>query len=99
MIGTIAHEIKGDITDCKATKNDIARIENWALIFENPKELVQIVISNALANMQGLITDVHNISGDIKSSNYEDMGEQVADIMTKTVGKIPQAGEVNQFIY
>ena len=45
--------------------------------------------------MQALVADIENVSGDIKSSNYVDMGGQVADIMTKTVGKIPAAVNPN----
>ena len=40
VVGKMIHEVNGDLQDCKDMKSDIARIENWALIFENPKELV-----------------------------------------------------------
>ena len=86
-----SHQIEGDIADCKAVKSDVQRIEEWAHIFDSPKELAQIMVSNALANIGSLETDVTKAMADKSAGNYNDFGLQVADIMTKTMGKVPSA--------
>ena len=93
------HQISGDIADCKAVKSDVQRIEEWAHIFDSPKELAQIIISNGIANAGSLITDVEAVVSDDSSASFDDMGLKVADILTKTMGKVPAAVNPESFIY
>ena len=101
IIGTMLTQVEGDIVDCKGMETDAKRIENWAQIFKNPKELVQTVFANALSNRQGLANDIAEVATDASSQDFNDMGLTVADILTKTVGAIPNlpSNEDNLYIY
>ena len=98
LLWATGHQISGDIADCKAVEQDVQRIQEWAHIFDSPKEFAQIVVSNGLANIGALKADVTNVLSDDHSKNYKDAGLQVADIMTKTMGKVPSAENPNSFI-
>ena len=100
VVGAMMTQVEGDIADCKGMDADAKRIEAWAQIFKNPKELVQVVLNNALANRQGLANDVKEVAADATSQDFNDMGLTVADIITKTVGAIPTLpNEERQFLY
>ena len=100
IVGSILTQVEGDIVDCKGMEGDAKRIENWAQIFKNPKELVSTIFNNALANRQGLANDVTQVAADATSQDFNDMGLTVADIITKTVGAIPTLPhEERQFLY
>ena len=95
LIGDMMTQIEGDITDCKGMDADAKRIEAWAEIFKHPTELVETVLSNAMTNRQGLAIDITQISTDAASNDFKDMGLTVADIITKTVGAIPEVSAAN----
>jgi len=83
--------VDSDITDCKGMSDDAARIEKWSAIFSNPSQLVQTILGNAMSNMSGLKADIGMISTDVSSKDYKDLGLDIADIMTKTLGPVPQS--------
>jgi hypothetical protein len=72
-------------------KGDAERIEKWTAIFNNPELLMQTVLANAMANMTGLKADIGDISTEVKSSDFKGLGMNIADIMTKTLGPVPEA--------
>ena len=87
----LLQSIDTDISDCEGMKDDAARIENWAKIFQNPSQLVQTIMANAVANMSGLKADIEKIPVDVSSGDMKDLGMDVADILTKTLGPVPGA--------
>ena len=91
LIWKTGHQLEGDIADCKAVKSDVQRIEEWTHIFDSPKELVQIIVSNGLANIGTIRSDVSTAMADYHSADFKGTGFQVADILTKTMGKVPSA--------
>jgi len=91
VVGHLLSTVEGDITDCKGMKDDAQRIKAWSAIFSNPEQLIQTVLTNALSNMSGLKADIGQISTDVTSSDFKDLGMDIADIMTKTLGPIPQS--------
>ena len=74
LIWATGHQIQGDIADCKAVKSDVQRIEEWAHIFDSPKEFAQIIVSNGIANAGSLITDVETAVSDKSAGSFNDMG-------------------------
>ena len=44
-----------------------------------------------MANMSGLKADIGQISTDVSSSDFKDLGMDIADILTKTLGPVPQS--------
>ena len=94
-IGKVITELPADLADCKDMQGDITRIEAWAKIFENPKELVKTVSENFLKNYKDIFADVSKISTDWTAKDYYDAGDDIADILVLTVGavKIPEQPE------
>ena len=72
-------------------QDDAARIKKWSAIFSNPSQLAQTVLQNALANMTVLKADIAQIPTDVSKDNFKDLGMDIADIMTKTLGPVPQS--------
>jgi len=72
-------------------KDDEARIEKWSAIFNDKGQLVQTIMANAMANISGLKADIGMISTDINKSDFKDLGMDMADILTKTLGPVPQS--------
>lgn len=83
--------INVDIADCKGMEVDAARIQKWSEIFKDPQQLVQTIFGNAMANMSGLKADIERLPIDVQGDDYKDLGMDVADIMTKTLGPVPDA--------
>merc|ERR1712167_424180 len=49
MMGVV-QEFPQDLQDCQGMSDDIARIEKWASIFTDPKQLVETLITNTIKN-------------------------------------------------
>lgn len=92
VIGNLLKTVEGDITDCKGMKDDAERIKAWSAIFNDPSMLVQTILANSMANITGLKADIGQISTDVTKSDFKDLGMDIADIMTKTLGPVPQSG-------
>merc|ERR1712127_167054 len=91
QIGHLLSTVDADISDCKGMQDDAARIKKWSAIFSNPSQLAQTVLANALANMTGLKADIAQIPTDVSKDDFKDLGLDIADIMTKTLGPVPQS--------
>lgn len=82
-IGLILQAVPSDISDCKNVTQDITAIEAFA------KALTPMtILDNAVANFQGIITDVSKIENDINSGNMMQAGEDIADIISLVVGPV-----------
>jgi len=49
------------------------------------------MLANALSNMSGLKADIGDISTEVTNDDFKGLGMNIADIMTKTLGPVPQA--------
>jgi hypothetical protein len=68
---------------------DLQRVEKWAQVFKNPSELEKLLLQNTIKHIGPIHTDITNISSDVKSKNYNDMGQQVADLLVQELGPVP----------
>lgn len=91
VLGHLVSTVQSDIKDCQGMKDDEARIEKWSAIFNDKGQLVQTIMANAMANISGLKADIGMISTDINKSDFKDLGMDMADILTKTLGPVPQS--------
>jgi hypothetical protein len=87
----LLQHVDADIADCKGMEDDAARIKKWSEIFNNPQQLFQTILANAAANMSGLKADIEKISPDVQKNDMKDLGMDIADILTKTLGPVPGA--------
>ena len=90
VIGQILQDLPTDLGDCEAIKPDIARIENWATIFEDPKKLASTVLMNLLTHHQKIFDDVSQTSRDFDSSQFHAAGVDISDILIQTLGPVPK---------
>ena len=44
-----------------------------------------------MANISGLKADIGDISTEVKNDDFKGLGMNIADIMTKTLGPVPEA--------
>jgi len=91
QIGHLLSTVDADISDCEGMQDDAARIKAWSAIFNNPSQLAQTVLANAMANISGLKADIGMIGTDVSKQDFKDLGLDIADIMTKTLGPVPQS--------
>lgn len=91
QVAHLLSTVEADITDCKGMKGDAERIEKWATIFNDPSQLVQTMLANAMANLSGLKADIGAISTEVTNDDFKALGMNIADIMTKTLGPVPQS--------
>ena len=90
VVGEIVQEMPTDMADCKSMSSDIARIEAWAQIFKQPKALVELMVKNVIANFNPIVTDIESTAADIGSGDCMKAGQDIADIMVLTLGKVPE---------
>ena len=74
VVGQMIGQLQTDLSDCKSMSADVARVEKWAAIFKNPKALEELLLENTIKHIGPIHSDITNISADIKSKNYNDMG-------------------------
>ena len=68
--------------------DDIAAIEEWALIFEDIPELTKVVTKNYLLHKKKVQADLDLIEADQAADNYYQMGVDSASLLTLLVGPI-----------
>ena len=93
-IGQIVRELPADLDDCQNIQGDVTKITTWAKQFANPVTLVTKLTQNLLANWKTIQTDVTKTSTDYTAEQYEACGEDVADIVVLSLGKISHAEDI-----
>ena len=87
-LGQILKELPVDLKDCEAISEDVAKIEAWGQIFLNPVTLMVTLTKNLLANWSAVYTDIEQTNSDYNAAKYYNTGEDIADILVLSVGKI-----------
>ena len=93
ILGEIAEGLGSDLGDCEAMSADVNRIEKWAQIFANPKELVPKLVTNVLKNYAAIIADASDASTQIAAKDLYKTGQDAADILVMVVGPVPQTND------
>jgi len=71
VLGGLISQLPVDFQHCKGMSADVARIENWAKIFQNPTQLVQTVTTNMIKNFGEIMGDVTKVGTDFSGAKYE----------------------------
>jgi hypothetical protein len=69
-------------------EDDAARIKNWARVFYNPETLAWILMANAWGKHAALMVNVKDINSDMGKNDFEDMGEQTAQLLVNALGPV-----------
>ena len=93
VIGEIIKELPQDLQDCGDIQDDVAKIEQWAAQFANPITLVTKLTTNLLKNWSQVAQEVNKTETDFKDSDFYDAGDDVAEIVVLSLGKITHATE------
>ena len=93
LVGKIIQELPTDLGDCQGMQADIDRIENWAKIFNDPTELVKVLIGNVVQNFATITADITKTSSDIAAADMYNAGIDVADILIAALGPVPAQPE------
>ena len=89
-IGEVLTQLPKDLGDCEGMKQDVQRIEAWAAIFKNPKQLIQTMVANLLVHYPQVIGDVRSLMSDIGAKDLEKAGEDVSDLLIQALGPVPE---------
>jgi hypothetical protein len=81
-------DLKDATTKCTGMDEDLARIEAWAEIFTNPKELTITVSKNWLLHKRGIEKDIAQEKVDWAAGNYFSAGVDTADALVKLIGPV-----------
>jgi len=76
------------VADCKATSDEIAAIESWAMIFTDQTALVSLVTKNLLKHPVTVAADVTAMKDDWTSELFYNAGFDAAALITLLVGPI-----------
>jgi len=87
-VNALKADIKDATTKCTGMDEDIARIEAWAEIFTNPKELTVTVSKNWLLHKRAIKKDIAQEKVDWAAGNYFSAGVDTADALVKLVGPV-----------
>ena len=75
---------------CTDMQDDINRIEKWAAIFLNPKELVETIFKNTLKNHIQISKDLISLVSTFLIGMYYDSGFDMADFLVLAIGPVPE---------
>ena len=89
-IGKALSDLEKDVGDCKAIKPDIDRIKAWAVIFKQPKKLMETIVTNTLVHGPQIYGDIAKMITDIGAHQMHNTGEDIADILVTAIGPIPE---------
>jgi len=84
----LMRDLKDATTKCTGMDEDIARIEAWAEIFTNPKELTVTVSKNWLLHKRGIEKDIAQEKVDWSNGDYFAAGVDTADALVKLIGPV-----------
>ena len=63
-IKMVVPTLRGSLSDCEATTDELMEIENWAAIFSDHSALVKTVTKNLLLHNKHVIADLSAITND-----------------------------------
>ena len=92
-LGVVAKQFSGDMKDCEGMKADVARVEEWAKIFTQPKVLIPTLLKNVIKNHKTIFSDVGDITTQLAAADYWKAGTDMADIMVQSVGPVPATAQ------
>jgi len=87
-MNAVVAEIPADLKSCQSVTVDVARIRKWATRFVNPAVAMKTISWNVMTNLLGIMKDIDDISGDVKTHNYGDMGIQVGSMIVQVLGPV-----------
>ena len=94
QFGLMAMQVPSALKTCESMGDDLAAIKQWADIFRDPKELVQVVTKHYLFHKGQIKTDVAALEADWTQGLYFRAGVDLADLMTVAIGPIEEASYV-----
>jgi len=80
-IGPLITELPEALNDCKNMTTDIAKIEEWALVFTEPYALMQETVTNYMANGTDIMANLAKEKHDWAAGNYYEAGLDSAKVM------------------
>lgn len=94
MVGVV-QEFPQDLQNCEGIQGDIARIEKWAAIFEDPQKLVETLITNTIKNHSAVLADVSKIQSDAAANQWMDCGKDIGNLLILELGPVPSGKAVS----
>ena len=87
-LGQVINQIPDALSNCQNMGGDIDAIENWAKIFEQPKELSETLAKNWLLHRKTIKADLAAEQSDWATGSYFQAGVDTALALTEAVGPI-----------
>jgi len=87
-VNALKADMHDAMTKCTGMDEDMARIEAWAEIFTNPKELTVTVLKNWLLHKRGIKKDITQEKVDWAAGDYFSAGVDTADALVKLIGPV-----------
>lgn len=87
-LGQIVWDLPEAVSGCTNMGDDIAEIEAWATIFENPTLLAKTVSKHWLFHGEEIKQDIAQEEADWAAAQYFEAGQDTADILVALVGPV-----------
>lgn len=76
------------ISTCKGMSDEIAAIEDWATIFQDPALLAATISKNYLLHKKKIDADKAAVEADVAAGDYFQCGVDAAQLATDAIGPI-----------
>jgi len=80
--GQVVKGLPHILKDCKHVGDDITKLESWAVVFESPKALPDLVKSNVSHSLIKLTRDLKKAKTEWSSETYYQFGTTLGEMLT-----------------
>ena len=98
LVGKVIQELPTDVQNCENVKDDVARLEKYAEIFQDPTKLAETVTVNFFKHAKIISADASDISVETGKGDFYKAGDDVADLVVQVLGPVPEDKD-NLFIF
>ena len=86
-------QVPASLKTCKNMGDDITAIEQWAMIFRDPKTLAKHLATHYALHKKAITTDIQSLESDWEAQLYFKAGQDLADLATLAIGPIETEAE------
>ena len=88
QFGLAVTQIPPALKTCEGMGDDLAAIEDWASVFEKPKELAEKLATHYALHHKKIQGDIQTLETDWDAQSYFKAGQDLAEISTLALGPI-----------
>jgi len=89
-LGDILVALPDDLIDCTYAGKELAKLTKWFEIFQDKSKVFPTILSNLGKNYVDIIHQLDLFNGVIAKKDFITSGARISDILTDTIGALPE---------